>query len=151
MRRRVRQKDCPESLVGGGHGRRCVGAGRVRIAITGRRRGRGRRVFRCCCAAGQNAMAAARAYTMGDLLGPPSSSFTADEYQPPPACGGEVPVSGHTTKRSPGELELEVIQSHMAQKPVLRGEVGARVRVIRACGQRRERRYGRAWWCKAPG
>jgi len=26
----------------------------------------------------------------------------------------------------------------MAQKPVLRGEVGARVRVIRACGQRQE-------------
>ena len=40
------------------------------------------------------------------------------------------------------ELELELIQSHMAQKPVLRGEVGARVRVIRAYGQRRERRYG---------
>ena len=34
-----------------------------------------------------------------------------------------------------GELELELIQSHMAQKPMLRGEVGARVRVIRACGQ----------------
>jgi len=32
----------------------------------------------------------------------------------------------------------------MAQKPMLRGEVGARVRVIRACGQRRERRHGRA-------
>ena len=49
------------------------------------------------------------------------------------------------------ELELELIQSHMAQKPMLRGEVGARVRVIRACGQRRERRYGWARWCKAPG
>ena len=36
------------------------------------------------------------------------------------------------------ELELELIQSHMAQKQMLRGEVGARVRVIRACGQRRE-------------
>ena len=35
---------------------------------------------------------------------------------------------------SPVELELELIQSHMAQKPMLRGEVGARVRVIRACG-----------------
>ena len=43
------------------------------------------------------------------------------------------------------ELELELIQSHMgAQKPMLRGEVGARVRVIRACDQRRERKYGRA-------
>jgi len=30
------------------------------------------------------------------------------------------------------ELELELVQFHMAQKPVLRGEVGARVRVIRA-------------------
>jgi len=29
------------------------------------------------------------------------------------------------------ELELELIQPHMAQKPMLRGEVGARVRVIR--------------------
>ena len=29
------------------------------------------------------------------------------------------------------ELELNLIQSHMAQKPMLRGEVGARVRVIR--------------------
>ena len=33
------------------------------------------------------------------------------------------------------ELELELIQFHMAQKPMLRGEVGARVRVIRACDQ----------------
>jgi len=49
------------------------------------------------------------------------------------------------------ELELELIQSHMAQKPVLRGEVGVRVRVIRACGLRRERRYERARWCKTPG
>jgi len=46
------------------------------------------------------------------------------------------------------ELELEPIQSHMAQKPMLRGEVGARVRVIRTCGKKRERRYGRARWCK---
>jgi len=46
------------------------------------------------------------------------------------------------------ELELELIQYHMAQKPLLRGEVGARLRVIRACGQRRERRHGRARWCK---
>jgi len=42
---------------------------------------------------------------------------------------------------TPLELELELIQSHMAQKPMLQGEVGARVRVIRACGQRRERRF----------
>ena len=45
-------------------------------------------------------------------------------------------------RRINAELELELIQSHMAQEPMLRGEVGARVRVIRACGQRRERRYG---------
>ena len=50
-----------------------------------------------------------------------------------------------------GELELELIQPHMAQKPMLRGEVGACVRVTRECGQRREARYGRARWCKAPG
>ena len=49
-----------------------------------------------------------------------------------------------------GELELEQAQSHMAQKPMLRGDVGARVYVIRACGQRQEGRYGRARWCKAP-
>ena len=49
------------------------------------------------------------------------------------------------------ELELELIQPHMAQKPMLRGEVGARVRVKREGGQRREGRYGRARWCKAPG
>ena len=48
-------------------------------------------------------------------------------------------------------VELELVQSHSAQKPMLRGEVGARVRVIRACGQRRERRFGRARWCKSPG
>ena len=39
------------------------------------------------------------------------------------------------------ELELELIQPHMAQKPMPRGEVGARVGVIRASGQRQERRY----------
>jgi len=44
------------------------------------------------------------------------------------------------------KLELELIQSHMAQKPMLRGEVGTRVRVIRACNQRREGRYGRWEW-----
>ena len=46
------------------------------------------------------------------------------------------------------ELELELIQSHMAQKPVLRGEVGC------ACVAREvsvERRYGRARVCKALG
>jgi len=33
------------------------------------------------------------------------------------------------------ELELELIQSHMAQKPVLRGEVGCAcvARVLRVC------------------
>ena len=41
-------------------------------------------------------------------------------------------------------LELELIQTHMAQKPVLRVEVGARA----LCGQCRERRHGRARVCK---
>ena len=40
------------------------------------------------------------------------------------------------------ELELDLIPPYMTEKPVLRGEVGARVRVIRVCGQRREGRYG---------
>ena len=31
-----------------------------------------------------------------------------------------------------GELELELIQSHMAQKPMLRGEVGARALRVRS-------------------
>ena len=30
------------------------------------------------------------------------------------------------------ELELELIQSHMAQKPMLRGEVGARALCVRS-------------------
>ena len=35
------------------------------------------------------------------------------------------PPSGSTEETAePAELELELIQSHMAQKPVLRGEVG---------------------------
>jgi hypothetical protein len=32
----------------------------------------------------------------------------------------------HRASRASRELELELIQSHMAQKPMLRGEVGAR-------------------------
>jgi hypothetical protein len=43
----------------------------------------------------------------------------------------------------PLERELELIQPQMAQKQVLRGEVGARVWSV--CGQTRERRCGRAW------
>ena len=35
----------------------------------------------------------------------------------------------HVCPISSVELELELIQSHMTQKPMLRGEVGARVRV----------------------
>ena len=34
--------------------------------------------------------------------------------------------------RRPFELELELIQPHMAQKPVLRGEVGARALRVRS-------------------
>jgi len=39
--------------------------------------------------------------------------------------------------RDSSRVELELVQTHMAQKQMLRGEVGARVRVVRACGQRR--------------
>ena len=61
--------------------------------------------------------------------------------------------------QKPIELELELIQFHMAQKPMLRGEVGcARGEVYMkwarercACGQCRERRYWRARVCKALG
>jgi len=42
------------------------------------------------------------------------------------------------------ELEHELTQPHMAQKPMMRGDGGSCVRVIRACGQRREKSYGRA-------
>ena len=45
------------------------------------------------------------------------------------------------------ELELELILSHMTQKPVLRGEVGA---LRCACGQSREE-DGHAQVCKALG
>ena len=40
-------------------------------------------------------------------------------------------------------LELELIQPHMAQKPVLRGEVGCAC-VVREVSIERERSYGRA-------
>ena len=43
--------------------------------------------------------------------------------KPTPPVGGGV-------KKNELELELEIVQSHMAQKPMLRGEVGARVRVV---------------------
>ena len=42
-------------------------------------------------------------------------------------------ISGDTLSRaSDNELELELIQSHMAQKPMLRGEVGARALRVRS-------------------
>ena len=52
----------------------------------------------------------------------------------PPLEGEEstkyiVPVAGAHARRclvTTGELELELIQSQMAQKPMLRGEVSAR-------------------------
>jgi len=50
----------------------------------------------------------------------------------------QLATRGWKRKAQQKELELELMQSHMAQKPVLRGEVGARVRVIRACGQRQK-------------
>ena len=61
-------------------------------------------------------------------------------FNPPPLRGGG---QGEGGIKETFELELELVQYHMAQKPMLRGEVGARVRVIRACDQRREGRYGR--------
>ena len=36
----------------------------------------------------------------------------------------KIPVGRSERKTKTHELELELIQSHMAQKPVLRGEVG---------------------------
>ena len=41
-------------------------------------------------------------------------------------CVGLAYVRGHCAAVSYFELELELIQPQMAQKPVLRGEVGAR-------------------------
>ena len=45
------------------------------------------------------------------------------------------------------ELELELIQAHMAQKPMLRGEVGARVLRVRSD----VRGHGQVRLCKALG
>ena len=44
---------------------------------------------------------------------------------------GVKPIGACCGVRSLLELELELIQSHMAQKPVLRGEVGARALRVR--------------------
>ena len=46
-------------------------------------------------------------------------SLRIQPAQPPLRMSSAFPNAG-------GELELELIQSHMAQKPVLRGEVGRR-------------------------
>ena len=43
----------------------------------------------------------------------------------------DVQAGARTSIRN-SELELELIQSHMAQKPVLRGEVGARALRVRS-------------------
>ena len=40
-----------------------------------------------------------------------------------PRINGDLPLKFNMA-RAGGELELELIQSHMAQKPMLRGEVG---------------------------
>ena len=56
----------------------------------------------------------------------------------------------HTRKKYPlykRELELELIQSHMAQKPMLRGEVGARALRVRSD----VRGHGQVRLCKALG
>ena len=44
------------------------------------------------------------------------------------------PYEGAQKKAPAFFWELELIQPHMAQKPMPRGEVGARVRMIRVCG-----------------
>ena len=48
--------------------------------------------------------------------------------------GGEVGLIYHSAQRNPpdDELELELILSQMAQKPMLRGEVGARALRVRS-------------------
>ena len=51
------------------------------------------------------------------------------------------------TYTQPTELELELIQSHMAQKPMLRGEVGARALRVRSD----MRGHGQVRLCKALG
>jgi len=53
-----------------------------------------------------------------------------------PGLSGPYPtwlpgIGGLIRDFEPNELELERIQSHMAQKPVLRGEVGARALRVR--------------------
>ena len=68
--------------------------------------------------------------------------------------GAVTPVS-QSDGRAAAELELELIQSHMAQKPVLRGEVGCAC-VVREVSVERggmgergcARRLG-GWGCEA--
>ena len=49
---------------------------------------------------------------------------------------GPVPMEDQSASLPASELELELIQSHMAQKPVLQGEVGCALASVRV-------RYGR--------
>ena len=60
---------------------------------------------------------------------------------------GVKPIRACCGVRSLLELELELIQSHMAQKPMLRGEVGARALRVRSD----VRGHGQVRLCKALG
>ena len=57
------------------------------------------------------------------------------------------PKRSDVVRRDTNELELELIQSHMAQKPMLRGEVGARALRVRSD----VRGHGQVRLCKALG
>ena len=60
---------------------------------------------------------------------------------------GPIGVSPGTTSSAGPELELELIQSHMAQNLMLRGEVGARALRVRSD----VRGHGQVRLCKALG
>ena len=62
-------------------------------------------------------------------------------------CGGTRTRLDFLGRRHTQELELELIQSHMAQKPMLRGEVGARALRVRSD----VRGHGQVRLCKALG
>ena len=68
-------------------------------------------------------------------------SFSLPQQQK--SCVGWV----YVRRRGELELELELIQPHMAQKPMLRGEVGARALRVRSD----VRGHGQVRLCKALG
>jgi hypothetical protein len=77
-------------------------------------------------------------YMLNSVLAPPVrpsafsqvAFFAISDYALPGCCAPQLMVIPRLLSQA--ELELELIQSHMAQKPMLRGEVGARALRVRS-------------------